>query len=57
MLDQSFSSANFNLIFLKENRKGNFMKSHFTNEYIEKHKEFKALLGNKIALKKTKVIS
>ncbi len=56
MLDQSFSSANFNLIFLKENRKGNFMKSHFTNEYIEKHKEFKALLGNKIALKKTKGI-
>lgn len=52
MLDQSFSSINFNLIFLKENRKGNFKKSHFTDEYINKHKEFNDTLQQKVDLKK-----
>lgn len=51
MLDQSFSSMNFNFLFLKENRKGNFDKSHFTPEYLEKHQEFKTVLKAKIDLK------
>lgn len=58
MLDQSFSSANFNLLFLKENRKGNFNKSHFTDEYIDKHLEFNTIVHEKASLKKeTKVLS
>jgi hypothetical protein len=51
MLDQSFSSLNFNTIFLKENRKGNFKKEHFSQEYIDKHEEFKNVLGEKNDLK------
>jgi len=47
MLDQSFSSTNFNIIFLKENRKGNFKKEHFNQEYIDKHEEFKNVLEEK----------
>lgn len=47
MLDQSFSSSNFNTVFLKENRKGNFNKLHLTKEYIDKHAEFKAILQEK----------
>ena len=54
MLDQSFSSDNFNRIFLKENRKGNFNKIYFTSEYIEKHQEFKATVNEKVALKRSK---
>ena len=34
MLDQSFSNTNFNKIFLKDNRKGKFIKSYFTQEYL-----------------------
>ena len=51
MLDQSFSSDNFNKLFLKENRKGNFDKSHFTQGYLDKHQEFKNTVGEKISLK------
>jgi hypothetical protein len=57
MLDQSFSSSNFNKLFLKENRKGNFDKSHFTQEYLDKHQEFKTTVGAKINLKKTRILS
>jgi len=57
MLDQSFSSSNFNKIFLKENRKGNFDKSHFTQEYLDKHQEFKSTIGEKLSLKKTKTLT
>jgi len=57
MLDQSFSSSNFNKIFLKENRKGNFDKSHFTQEYLKKHQEFKSIVGEKISLKKTRTLT
>lgn len=57
MLDQSFSSTNFNKLFLKENRKGNFDKSHFTKEYLDKHGEFKSTLGEKIKLQKTRTLS
>lgn len=51
MLDQSFSSTNFNILFLKENRKGNFKKEHFTQKYLDKHQEFKSTVGEKIQLK------
>ena len=51
MLDQSFSGKNFNILFLKENRKGNFNKLHFTKEYLNKHQEFKTTVSEKIALK------
>ena len=57
MLDQSFSSSNFNKLFLKENRKGNFDKSHFTQEYLDKHQEFKTTVGVKINLNKTRILS
>ena len=51
MLDQSFSGSNFNFVFIGENRKGNFNKSHFTSEYLEKHQEFKMVLKEKLQLK------
>ena len=57
MLDQSFSSSNFNKLFLKENRKGNFDKSHFNQEYLDKHQEFKNTVGEKLNLKKTRTLS
>ena len=57
MLDQSFSSSNFNKIFLKENRKGNFDKSHFTQEYLNKHQEFKNIAEEKLILKKTRALT
>ncbi|WP_417885327.1 hypothetical protein [Zunongwangia sp.] len=57
MLDQSFSSSNFNEIFLKENRKGIFDKSHFTQEYLDKHQEFKNIVGEKLNLKKTRALT
>jgi len=57
MLDQSFSSSNFNKLFLKENRKGNFDKSHFTQEYLDKHQEFKNTVGEKLNLKKTQTLT
>ena len=57
MLDQSFSSSNFNKLFLKENRKGNFDKSHFNQEYLDKHQEFKNTIGEKLNLKKTQTLS
>lgn len=56
MLDQSFSSTNFNFLFWKENRKGNFNKSHFTAEYLDKNKEFKAVVNEKLSQKKLKGI-
>ncbi len=57
MLDQSFSSSNFNKLFLKENRKGNFDKSHFPQGYLDKHQEFTAVLNEKLELKKSKKLS
>ncbi|GGD82649.1 hypothetical protein GCM10011514_53400 [Emticicia aquatilis] len=54
MLDQSFSSSNLIILFLRENRKGNFNKSYFTPEYTAKHQEFKSLVREKILLKKEK---
>ncbi len=51
MLDQSFSSSNFNLIFLKENRKGTIKKRHLNQEYFDKHDEFNAVLNDKINLR------
>lgn len=51
MLDQSFSSSNFNIIFLKENRKGTIKKRHLSQEYFDKHEEFSAVLNDKINLK------
>jgi hypothetical protein len=57
MLDQSFSGSNFNFVFLEENRKGNFNKSHFTLEYFEKHQEFKTILKEKLLLKSIRALS
>jgi hypothetical protein len=57
MLDQSFSSSNLNKLFLKENRKGNFDKSHFSQGYLDKQQEFKTTLREKLDLKKTKTLS
>ncbi len=54
MLDQSFSSKNFNILFLKENRKGNFNKSHFDKAYLDKNSAFKKIVSEKIELKKAK---
>lgn len=53
MLDQSFSDSNFNLIFLKENRKGSIKKSYLNQDYFDKHDEFNAILNKKIELKKS----
>jgi hypothetical protein len=39
---------------LKENRKGNFNKSHLSTEFFEKHREFKAVLIEKTSLKVSK---
>jgi len=55
MLDQSFSSSNFNLIFLKENRKGTIKKRHLNQEYFDKHEEFNTLLNDKINLRNSRV--
>ncbi|TGD57518.1 antiviral reverse transcriptase Drt3a [Flavobacterium humi] len=54
MLDQSFSNSNFNLIFLKENRKGIIKKRHLNQAYFDKHDEFKVVLDEKITLKNSK---
>ena len=51
MLDQSFSSSNFNIIFLRENRKGTIKKRHLNQDYFDKHNEFNSVLGDKINLK------
>lgn len=51
MLDQSFSAYNFNLIFLKENRKGKINKSHLNKSYFDKHEEFNEVLKEKLDLK------
>lgn len=51
MLDQSFSSSNFNMIFLRENRKGTIKKRHLNQDYFDKHNEFNSVLGDKINLK------
>jgi len=51
MLDQSFSSSNFNLIFLKENRKGTIKKRHLNQEYFDKHDEFNTVLNDKTNLR------
>lgn len=55
MLDQSFSSSNFNLIFFKENRKGTIKKRYLNQEYFDKHDEFKKVMEEKIALKNSKI--
>lgn len=57
MLDQSFSDSNFNLIFLKENRKGSISKKHLNQEYFDKHEQFKTVLNEKIDLKKTRALT
>lgn len=57
MLDQSFSDSNFNLIFLKENRKGCIKKNHLNQAYFDKHDEFNAILNEKIELKKTRALT
>lgn len=57
MLDQSFSDSNFNLIFLKENRKGSIKKNHLNEAYFNKHDEFNVLLNEKIELKKTRALT
>lgn len=57
MLDQSFSGSNFNIIFLKENRKGNIKQRHLSQEYFDKHDEFNAVLNEKVDLKKTRMLS
>jgi len=54
MLDQSFSSSNFNLIFLKENRKGTIKKRHLNQEYFDKHDEFNTVLNDKINLRNSR---
>jgi hypothetical protein len=57
MLDQSFSDSNFNLIFLKENRKGSINKNHLNKAYFDKHDEFNVILNEKIELKKTRSLT
>lgn len=57
MLDQSFSYSNFNLIFLKENRRGNIKKSHLNQAYFDKHDEFNAILNEKLELKKARALT
>lgn len=54
MLDQSFSSSNFNLIFLKENRIGSIKKRHLNQIYFDTHDEFKSVLNEKIDLKNSR---
>ncbi|OYX85135.1 MAG: hypothetical protein B7Y83_05950 [Flavobacteriales bacterium 32-34-25] len=57
MLDQSFSGSNFNIIFLKENRKGNIKQRHLNPAYFDKHDEFNTVLNEKVVLKKTRTLS
>jgi hypothetical protein len=57
MLDQSFSGSNFNLIFLKENRKGTIKERHLNQVYFDKHDEFNTVLNEKVVLKKTRILS
>lgn len=57
MLDQSFSDSNFNLIFLKENRKGSIKKNHLNQAYFDKHDEFNVLLNEKVELKKARTLT
>lgn len=52
MLDQSFSSHNFEKIFLAENRKGNINKSFLPEEYYVAHERFKATVAKKELLRK-----
>lgn len=54
MLDQSFSSSNFNLIFLKENRRGNIKERYLNQEYFDMHEKFNTLLERKIELKNSR---
>lgn len=57
MLDQSFSESNFNLIFLKENRKGTIKKNHLNKAYFDKHDEFNLVLNEKKELKKIRPLT
>jgi hypothetical protein len=57
MLDQSFSSSNFNIIFLRENRKGNIKQRHLNQAYFDKHDDFNTVLNEKVVLKKTRTLS
>lgn len=54
MLDQSFSGSNFNIIFLKENRKGNIKERHLNQAYFDMHNRFNIILNEKIELKKSR---
>jgi hypothetical protein len=54
MLDQSFSESNFNLIFLKENRRGNIKKRLLNQEYFDMHERFKSVLDEKNQLKNSR---
>lgn len=54
MLDQSFSGSNFNLIFLKENRKGTIKEKYLNQEYFEMHEKFNIVLDEKIELKNSR---
>lgn len=51
MLDQSFSSHNFERIFLVENRKGNINKNYLPEEYYTKNDEFNEVVEEKEDLK------
>lgn len=55
MLDQSFSGFNYNIIFLKENRKGNIKKRHLNQAYFDMHDKFNILLNEKIELKNSRI--
>lgn len=53
MLNQSYSNTNFEKIFHLENRKGNFHKNFYPEEYFVKHNEFLYVLKEKQKLLKT----
>ncbi len=53
MLNQSFSNTNFEKIFYLENRKGNFHKNYYPDEYFKKHNDFLSVLKEKQELSKT----
>lgn len=54
MLDQSFSGSNFNIIFLKENRKGNIKERHLNPAYFDMHDRFNIILNEKNELKNSR---
>lgn len=54
MLDQSFSASNFNIIFLKENRKGNIKERYLNQAYFDMHDRFNIILDQKNELKNSR---